>query len=64
MTLRSFNGVRAAFGYEMYMDGSGELLVTGESEHCFIDDQTRRPQNLKRRLPEESKVLLELLRDG
>lgn len=63
VTLRSFNGVRAEFGYEIYMEGSGELLVTGESEHCFIDDQTRRPQNLKRRLPEESEVLLELLRD-
>ena len=63
VSLRSFNGVRAEFGYEMYLDG-GALIAEGKSEHCFIDEKTRRPLNVKRRLPEESEVMLGLLADA
>lgn len=50
--LTDFNGVRAVFAYEIHPAGGGPLLAEGQSEHCFIDAQSRTPQNLKKRLPD------------
>ena len=47
----SFNGVRASYTYQITNE-HGVLLATGRSEHCFLDNQTRQPLNLKRRMPE------------
>ena len=43
-----FNGVRASFRYEIRAVKRDVLAVTGESWHCFIDEKTRAPVNLKR----------------
>ena len=47
-----FNGVRAAFSYEVYAVERSVLAVTGESWHCFIDEKTRAPVRMKRAEPE------------
>lgn len=46
--LVSFNGARMKFEYKIYTDGGNRLVVTGDSEHCFIDAETRRPLNMKK----------------
>ena len=62
--LTSCTGVRAAFSYRMFDAESGELLAEGESGHCFIDAETHRPLNAKRRLPEEFGTLAALISEG
>ena len=59
--LVSFNGVRAVFAYQIYPESGGPLLAEGRSEHCFIDAQSRTPLNVKKRLPEYSAIMIQLL---
>ena len=59
--LAAFNGVRAAFAYELRPAGGGPLLAEGRSEHCFIDRDSRLPLNLKKRLPDCYAALTGLL---
>ncbi len=59
---RFFNGVRLRYEYEVRGE-DGVLIATGMSEHCFIDAATRKPLNLKRRLPEISEALSRLVED-
>lgn len=47
-----FNGVRAGYSYEIVKASDGSTAVTGKSEHCFIDEKTRKPLNLKKRYRE------------
>ena len=62
--LSFFNGVRAIYQYKIYPEGgSGPLLASGESEHCFIDAQTHTPQNLKKRLPEYYAIMARLQKE-
>lgn len=58
-----FNGVRVAFTYEIRAVERNALAVTGGSWHCFIDEQTRAPVNMKRVEPEFYARALELV-DG
>lgn len=55
-----FNGVKAGYSYEIIKADGGSTAVTGKSEHCFIDEKTRKPLNLKKRYREfyEKGVLL------
>ena len=50
--LKEFNGIRMEFTYEIRRQGDEELISTGHTSHCFIDENTRLPLNLKKRLPE------------
>ena len=59
--LTRFNGVRAEFGYRICPQGSELLLAEGRSVHCFIDEGTRKPLNLIKRLPLESGQMQRLL---
>lgn len=43
-----FNGIRISFRYEICAVERDVLAVTGESGHCFIDEKTRRPVNMKK----------------
>lgn len=43
-----FNGIRMKYSYEIYKTKDSTLSAVGESEHCFIDEQTRKPINLKK----------------
>ena len=50
--LSFFNGVRAKYQYRIYTVETGKLVAIGKSEHCFIDERTRKPLSLKRAVPE------------
>ncbi len=56
-----FTGVRLEFSYRICPQGSELLLAEGRSVHCFIDEETRKPLNLIKRLPLESQVMQRLL---
>ena len=56
-----FNGVRLRYAYEARSAEHGGVLVTGGSEHCFIDAASRKPLNLKRRMPEYCEILSKLM---
>lgn len=47
-----FNGVKMDFSYKLYIDGDEKPAVTGKTMHCFLDDATRMPVILKRKMPE------------
>ena len=55
-----FNGVRAVYSYEIYLAGEDALLAKGRSEHCFIDEESRRPLDLKKRMPDISGIMLQI----
>ena len=57
---RFFNGIRLRYAYEVRGE-DGELIVTGNSEHCFIDALTRKPLNLRKRMPEYCETLSRLV---
>ena len=59
--LVGFNGVRAAYRYEI-LTHDGKCAATGESSHCFLDERNRRPLNLKKRDPELCERCAALLR--
>lgn len=59
--LAFFNGVRAIYEYKIYPADGDTLLAEGKSEHCFIDAQSRAPLNVKKRLPEYSAIMNQLL---
>ena len=46
--LVSFNGVRAVYSYRIYRAADNALAATGRSEHCFLDEKTRKLVNLKK----------------
>lgn len=47
----SFNGIKAAFSYEIYDTKNHELCTVGSSEHCFLDENMKLI-NLKRKYPD------------
>lgn len=49
--LNDFNGIRAAYCYEVYANSGRSLAVIGESGHCFLDAATRTPVSIKKRYP-------------
>ena len=55
-----FNGARAAYEYSIYLAGEDILLAQGRSEHCFIDEESRRPLNLKKRMPDICEIMKRL----
>ncbi len=57
---RFFNGIRLRYEYEVRGEDD-TLIVTGNSEHCFIDAVTRKPVNLKKRMPEYCETLSRLV---
>lgn len=50
-TVTSYNGVRMTFSYEVRHAETNALLVTGTSEHCFMDAEKWVPMSLKRKEP-------------
>ncbi len=57
---RRFNGIRLLYEYEVRGEADN-LIVTGSSEHCFIDAASRKPLNLKKRMPEYCEALSRLV---
>lgn len=38
---KSFNGIKFFMEYEIYKKGSDDIYVTGESSHCFVDNDMK-----------------------
>lgn len=57
--IKQFKGVRLVIEYIMKNLNTGNLVLTGTSEHCFLDE-TGAPIRLNKKLPEFDKKLKEL----
>ncbi len=60
-TLQKYNGIVIGLGYEVYRDGDGALLVTGESTHCFVDRESFKPVNIKEARPDMHKKFMAIM---
>lgn len=49
--VKDFNGVRLTMGYEITNKKTGNLVLTGETKHCFTD-MNLRPIRLQKQIPE------------
>ncbi len=45
--VKDFNGVRLTMGYEVTNEKTNDIVLTGETKHCFTD-MNLRPLNLKK----------------
>ena len=50
-TIKEFSGVKFTVSYSVYNKKTGDLCVTGESNHCFTDTNIK-PLNLKKKFPD------------
>ena len=51
VSIKDFNGVRLVIGYEITDKKTNEIVLTGETTHCFTDN-TLKPINMKKHYPE------------
>ena len=58
-----FNGIRLKCAYCVENAENGEILCTGESEHCFVD-QTFKPVSLRKSYPEFYQVFKAHVKEG
>lgn len=58
--VKEFNGVRLVIEYEMKKADKEDIIFTGESEHCFLDEESR-PVRIKSKYPELYKTLTDLI---
>lgn len=49
--VKNFNGVRLTMGYHVTNKKTGNLVLTGETKHCFTDTHLK-PIRLQRQIPE------------
>lgn len=54
--VQKYNGMMMHLAYEMKLAGSEQVLFTGVSEHCFLD-QTGKPLRLKQKWQELDEIL-------
>ena len=59
VSVEEFKGVKLIIKYTMIKCGSGELVLTGRSKHCFVNGENK-PIILKRSFPEFAEKLTEL----
>lgn len=50
--LTDFNGARMRYEYQIFRGADDALVAEGFTSHCFIDEETRMPLSLKKRMPE------------
>ena len=51
--MKEYNGVRMTVGYEVKDKKTGNIVLTGETKHCFTNNELR-PINLKKYAPDFS----------
>ena len=61
--VESFKGVKLTIGYTMTKAGTGELVATGRTRHCFVNEEGR-PVILKKTFPALDAKLRELLKEA
>ena len=47
LSIKEYNGVRMTIGYEVTNKENGNILLTGETKHCFTENNLK-PINLKK----------------
>lgn len=57
--IKDFNGIKLVLEYTMKKTADDSLVLTGTSEHCFLDKNSR-PIRFKREYPDLYEVLLNL----
>ena len=55
-SIESFNSIKLVINYVMINTKSNEIVLTGKTKHCFLDN-TGKPIILKKHLPNFDKVL-------
>ena len=58
--IKAFKGVRLIMEYSMRKKGEDTLVLTGTTEHCFMDREYR-PMRLEKKFPELYHTIMELL---
>jgi len=61
--IKDFNGVRLTVGYEVTNKKNGDLILTGETKHCFTDSNLK-PIRLQKQIPEYYNKFLNILNRG
>lgn len=57
--IKEFKGVKLVLSYKMTNAETGELVLTAQSSHCFLDKSSK-PIVLKKAFPDIDKILREL----
>lgn len=60
--VKEYTGVRMTIGYEVTQKGTDQLVLLGETKHCFTNKNLR-PINLKKVAPEFSKKFEKMLEE-
>lgn len=60
---KEYTGVRMTIGYEVTDKKNGNIVLTGETKHCFTD-RNLKPINLKKYAPQFHEKFLKLLEDN
>lgn len=58
--VEKFNGIKLYLTYEMTCDG--EIVATGKSQHCFMDENGK-IVNMKKKFPEFYKKVIECMEE-
>ena len=59
--VKEYNGVKLVMGYEITNKKTGELILIGETKHCFTEQELR-PVSLKKARPQMHEKMNELLK--
>ena len=57
-SLTAFNGIKMEFAYEIHLCSDGTLIASGNTSHCFIDENTRLPLSIKKKLPDVYSLMI------
>ena len=60
---KEYTGVRMTIGYEVTDKKNGNIVLTGETKHCFTDSNLK-PINLKKYAPQFHDKFLKLLENN
>ena len=55
--MTEYNGARMKYEYQIYRGSDEALIAEGFTSHCFIDEQTRMPVTLKKRMPGANDIM-------
>lgn len=61
--LTEFNGARMTFSYKITRKSDGELIASGYTVHCFLDEKKMLPVSIKKRLPEAYDKMIKTVSD-
>ncbi len=57
--VKSFNGVRLTMGYSVTNKKTGDLVLTGETKHCFTDLHLK-PIRLQKQIPAFHEIFMNI----